>query len=98
MSPIIKDKAEQTVSEVLALADISINGPRPWDIQVHSPEFYNHLLCNGSLALGESYMAGWWDAAALDQVFFRILRSGLEQKLRKSRAAILCGIKATLSN
>lgn len=98
MSPIIKDKAEQTVSEVLGLADISINGPRPWDIQVNSPEFYNHLLCNGSLALGESYMAGWWDAAALDQFFFRILRNGLEQKIRKSRAAILCGIKATLSN
>ncbi|MDR9500497.1 MAG: cyclopropane fatty acyl phospholipid synthase [Desulfurivibrionaceae bacterium] len=98
MSPIIQDKAEQTISEVLALADISINGPRPWDIQVHSPEFYNHLLSNGSLALGESYMAGWWDAVALDQLFFRILRSGLEQKIRKSRAAILCGLKATLSN
>lgn len=98
MSPIIQDNAEQTVSEILGLADIRINGSRPWDIQVHTPELYNQLLCNGSLALGEAYMAGWWDAPALDQFFFRILRSGLEQKLKKSRAAILCGIKATLSN
>lgn len=98
MPPNTKDNSEQVISQIFALADISINGSRPWDIQVYRPEFYNHVLCGGSLALGETYMAGWWDCLALDQFFFRVLRNGLNQKIRKSRAAILCGIKAIFFN
>ena len=67
MSPHTRDSSEQLISEIFALADIRINGTRPWDIQVHRPEFYNHILCGGSLGLGESYMAGWWDCLALDE-------------------------------
>ncbi len=98
MSPITQDSSELTISEIFSLAGISINGPRPWDIQIHNPEFYNHLLCGGSLALGETYMAGWWDCLSLDQFFFRVLRNDLDLKLRRSRSALLCCIKATLSN
>lgn len=98
MSPIIRDSSEQTISEIFSLADININGTRPWDIQVYRPEFYNRILCGGSLALGEAYMAGWWDCLSLDQFFFRVLINDLEQKLQKSRPAILYSIKATLSN
>jgi cyclopropane-fatty-acyl-phospholipid synthase len=43
-------------------------------------------------------MAGWWDCLSLDQFFFRVLRNRLETKLKKSRSAVLCSIKATLSN
>jgi cyclopropane-fatty-acyl-phospholipid synthase len=98
MSPHTRDSSEQLISEIFALADIRINGTRPWDIQVHRPEFYNHILCGGSLGLGESYMAGWWDCLALDQFFFHVLRNDLDLKIKKSRSAILCTIKATLSN
>ncbi len=98
MAPITKDSSAQAISQIFALADISINGSRPWDIQVYRPEFYRHVLCGGSLALGETYVAGWWDCLALDQFFFRVLRNGLDQKIRKSRAAIFCGIKAAFFN
>lgn len=98
MSPTIRDSSEQTISAIFSLADITVNGTRPWDIQVHRPEFYDLILCDGSLALGESYMAGWWDCQSLDQFFFRVLSNDLEQKLKKSRSVILCSIKATLSN
>lgn len=98
MSLCTRDSSEQIISKIFSMADIRINGTRPWDIQVHRPEFYNHILCNGSLALGESYMAGWWDCQSLDQFFFHVLRNDLDLKIKKSRSAILCSIKATLSN
>ena len=70
------------VEKILSLADIKINGDRPWDIIVHNDEFYNRVLKDGSLGLGESYMANWWDSAALDETMFRMMRSNLEQNLK----------------
>lgn len=42
--------------------------------KVHHPQFFSKLLCGGSLALGESYMDGWWEIAD-DRLadFFRII-------------------------
>lgn len=69
------------VGKILAEADIQIDGPQDFDIQVHQPEFYQRVLQQGSLGLGESYMDGWWDCARLDILFDRILRAKLDQKL-----------------
>lgn len=71
----LRRRAEQ----LLARADIQINGGRPWDITVHRDEFYSRVLRNGSLGLGESYMDGWWDSPALDQFFDHVGRAGLER-------------------
>lgn len=64
------------ISEVLANADIQINGRRPWDIQIHHPETLSRIAAQRSLGLGESYMDGWWDCEALDEFAFRMLRAG----------------------
>ena len=89
--------AKQTVQEYLALADIQINGKRPWDIQVHNPRLYNRVLAGGSLALGESYMDGWWDCRALDQFFYRILKRRLDKNV-KDWKQIFSVIKAKILN
>jgi hypothetical protein len=47
---------------MFALAGIEIGGRRSWDLQVYDERFYQRLLSDGSLASGESYMDGWWDA------------------------------------
>ena len=49
---------KKQVQKLLDLADVKINGDRPWDIQVHNKNFYKRVLSGGSLALGESYMDG----------------------------------------
>ncbi|QHA89664.1 cyclopropane fatty acyl phospholipid synthase [Serratia rhizosphaerae] len=67
--------------EMLSMADIEINGTRPFDIQVKNPEFFKRVLQEGSLGLGESYMDGWWECERLDCFFHRVLASGLERKL-----------------
>ena len=71
----LRRRAEQ----LLARADIQVNGGRPWDITVHRNEFYSRVFRNGSLGLGESYMDGWWDSPALDQFFDHLLRAHLER-------------------
>ena len=64
--------AARKVAGVFALAGIQIGGRRPWDLQVHDERFYHRLLAGGDLAAGESYMDGWWDAEALDELCTRV--------------------------
>ncbi len=70
------------IEDLLTLADIHIGGTRPWDIQVHNNRFYRKVLSGGSLALGETYIDGWWDCQSLDDFFYRILRAQLDKKIR----------------
>ena len=51
-----------TIQNLLSLADVKINGDRPWDITIHDNRFYSRVIAGGSLAFGESYMDGWWDS------------------------------------
>jgi cyclopropane-fatty-acyl-phospholipid synthase len=60
-------RAEDIVRELLSGAGITVGGPEPWDIQVHDPRFYERLLRQASMGLGESYMDGWWDVPALEE-------------------------------
>ncbi|PLR41588.1 cyclopropane-fatty-acyl-phospholipid synthase [Chimaeribacter californicus] len=67
--------------EMLSMADIEINGSRPFDIKVNHPDFFKRVLQDGSLGLGESYMDGWWECDRLDMFFHRVIAAGLERKL-----------------
>ncbi len=49
------------VRDLFTSAGVEINGSRPWDIQVGRNLFYKRLVAGGSMALGESYMDGWWE-------------------------------------
>ncbi|MDF1590507.1 MAG: cyclopropane fatty acyl phospholipid synthase [Desulfobacterales bacterium] len=93
-----KSNEKQVVQETFDLADVQINGNRSWDIQVHNPDFYERVLAGGSLALGESYMDGWWDCEALDQFFDRILSAGLEKKVKKAKRILWPVLKAKIIN
>ena len=85
------------VADLLALADIRIGGPRPWDLQVHDPSVFRRLLLQGSLGLGETYMEGGWDAASLDGFLFRLMDARLDLRVR-GLAAALGKLRAVLSN
>jgi cyclopropane-fatty-acyl-phospholipid synthase len=73
--------AEKKVAEIFALAGIEIGGRRPWDLQVYDERFYQRLLSDGSLASGESYMDGWWDAEALDELCTRVHGANLADQV-----------------
>jgi len=88
----------QTIQNILDLADVRVNGNRPWDIQVRNPSFYAQVLSGGSLALGETYMAGWWDCENLDQFFYKIMNARLDKKAKKSMQAWWAIFKAKIIN
>lgn len=75
-------KAEIFIKNLLANADVELNGDRPWDMQVHDASLYDAVTRHGSLGLGEAYMAGLWDCARLDAFFHRILRARLDEKVK----------------
>ena len=84
--------------EMLSLADVKINSNRPGDIKIINPEFYSRVLAGGSLALGESYMDGWWECKNLDVFFAKVLRAGLDRKVLKLHNIILPFLRAKLTN
>src|SRR5438477_1936987 len=73
-------KAEDAMTNLLAFADIRINGARSWDIQVHDRRFFSRVLASGTLGFGESYMDGWWDCDALDEMCCRAIRAQLDKR------------------
>ena len=89
---------EQTAKQLLELAEVTINGEKPWDIQVHNDEFYARALSGGSLAVGEAYMDGWWDVEKLDEFFTRILKAELERKVQNKTELVLRHLKLKLFN
>ena len=62
----------RVLQDLLARADVQLNGSRPWDIQVHDKHMYERVFASWSLGLGESYMDGEWDCDALDELFTRL--------------------------
>ncbi len=80
------------------MADIKINGDRPWDIQVKNEKFYDRLVSQGSIGLGESYMDGWWDVEKLDEFFERALRNNLDRKVKRNFTTLAVYLRAKIFN
>ncbi len=89
---------KQAIENLLDLADVKINGDRPWDIQVHNDKLYSRVLSGGSIAFGESYMDGWWDVKELDEFFNHILSANLDKKVRPSLPLVGGFIKSKILN
>ena len=86
------------IQDLLQSADITINGQNPWDIQVHDERFYERVIRDASLGLGEAYMDGWWDCEAIDAFIDRVLRANLREKVEKNLRMAWYLLKAKLFN
>ncbi len=75
--------SKQKAIELLTKAGIILNGPNPWDIQVHDERLYDRIFSSGTLGVGESYMDGWWDVKDLPGFFDRMFSARLDQDLRR---------------
>ena len=92
------DSSKNKIKELLSLAGISVDGSLPWDIQVRNERFYNRLIAEGSIGLGESYMDQWWDVEALDEFFYRTSRAGLDRRRDLSLENIRLFLRSKLTN
>lgn len=72
--------ARARLETLLSSAGIALDGSAPHDLRVHDERFFGRVLSGGSVALGESYMDGWWSCERLDDFFARVLAAGLDRK------------------
>src|SRR5437660_3905231 len=91
-------RAQKVMTDLLAFADIRINGARPWDIRVHDQRFFGRVLASGTLGFGESYMEGWWDCDALDEMCCHAICAGLEKRFEFRLPNVLAFLTAVLIN
>ena len=91
-------RADEAARDLLARAGIIVNGPNPWDIQVHDPRTFARCLRDGTLGFGEAYVDGWWDAEALDQCMDRLFRARLHQVVKENWVLIAHALRARLFN
>jgi cyclopropane-fatty-acyl-phospholipid synthase len=91
-------KSESIIRSLLESADIRIDGSNPWDVRVHNPHFYERVLRETSLGLGESYMDGWWDCEAVDQFIHRVLLAKLDEKVKGNWKIMLHTLRSRLIN
>lgn len=91
-------KSKDLIQKILDSADIKINGGRPWDIRVHNDGFFDRILKGGTLAIGESYMDGWWDCDNLDEMFYKVLRFASVKDFYRNPKTVLFYLKSRLFN
>ena len=72
--------AKTKIEKLLEKAGLKINGKNSYDPQVLNEKLYARVLLGGSLALGESYVDGWWEAKSLDRFFYKVLSADLEKE------------------
>lgn len=73
--------APAVLQKLSDIAGVRFDGDDPWDIRVYDPAVYRRILTQGSLGFGEAYMDGQWDTQELDELFTRLLRADIEEKL-----------------
>jgi cyclopropane-fatty-acyl-phospholipid synthase len=82
--PATNDRYRKVVERMFAAADIQINGSRPFDVRVLQPGFYSRIIADAQLGLGESYMDGWWECDAIDEMTRRFIAAGLHKTSLKN--------------
>lgn len=74
--------SELVVRRLCKSADVLINGARPWDLRVVDEQFFPTVLRQGSLGFGESYLRGWWHADDIEELVYRLIRTGFDRGSR----------------
>jgi cyclopropane-fatty-acyl-phospholipid synthase len=82
-----RSSVHKLMLELLASADIQVNGEHPWDIQLLNASLPERVFSLDNLGLGEAYMDGHWEAERLDEFFDRVLNARLDAKVKPLRLA-----------
>ncbi len=74
-----RSSSRARLQELLAHADIVIDGDRPWDPRVKDERFLDVAFA-GSLAIGEAYMDGQWECDDLAELVARFRTASLDAR------------------
>lgn len=77
-------QAVQIKDKVVTSPDTNGNGKtveqiqrRKFDVEVHNNMFFSRLANHASMGMGEAYMDGWYDCEDLEELSYRIFKSGI---------------------
>ncbi len=91
-------RSKEFVQKILEEIGVQLDGSKPYDIKVHDSRFYNRVLRGGSLALGESYMDGWWDSSNLDELAEKLFTAKMNKRVKNAPIVFLRSLSAALFN
>ncbi len=86
------------LAEALEVADVRLDGDRPWDLKIKDERACARILRYQNLGLGESYMDGWVECGAIDQLIDRVLRSPLAERVRGNWRLLPYALQGVLTN
>jgi len=92
------NRAKSFALSLLDLAGVTLDGPAPSDIHVHDERFYERVIRDRELGLGESYQEGWWDAERVDEMLARLMAADLRAAVKPSRELLSIALRAKLIN
>ena len=58
----MKSSKYKIFEELLEIADIKLDGDRPWDIKINDEETFDRIIADGPLGFGEAYMENLWES------------------------------------
>ncbi len=90
--------AQRIITSLLKTADVRIGGTRAEDIVVRNPGFYDRVLSDRELGLGESYMEGWWECGAIDVALTKVLNAELRRQIRPSLSLLFHVVRSKVIN
>jgi cyclopropane-fatty-acyl-phospholipid synthase len=80
---------EKVVAKFFAAADIKTGGDRPEDITINDTRFYERVLRDPTLQLGETYMDGLWESKSIDKLISKLYLAQQQNGLLKTFAPLL---------
>jgi cyclopropane-fatty-acyl-phospholipid synthase len=93
-----RNRAKEVVLELLELAEVELGGPASSDLHVHDERFYERVLRDRELGLGETYQDGWWSAEQVDELLAKVLAADLRSHMRLTPNLLALALRSKLSN
>jgi cyclopropane-fatty-acyl-phospholipid synthase len=98
MQTIVPYAPGKSLRPILSSAGIHIGTANRWDIDIHDERMFDRILRDGTLGFGESYMDGWWDCDAIDELVYRLLSVGADRLIAGNTALVIETVRAKLFN
>ena len=90
--------AKKNIEDLLFRRDVLHDTPQEGDIQVHDQRFFDRVLIEGSLGLGESYVEGWWDCERIDIFIAKLLSGSHEAQSLALWLQVMRNLEARVTN
>ena len=91
-------QAKNVIKEILYVANIPLNSSEPWSLHVKDERLWQRVMSQKQLGLGESYMDGWWECKAIDQMLTKLLAVNLKDVLKPNLGLVLSFLRSSLIN